>query len=200
MSWVAVSSRTAWIFLAAVLLFEGVGTGAVLLATVNFSISAVSDPMSVLTTGSRGADLWRLGSFLDMFGYLSAIPLVLYLASRFRGEPGIDFFTLAGILYLVMGALAAIIFALAAAPLIREYATNPSAKDAVATTFVALFRITTFGIWQTLNGILAGTWLLGVGRLAWMRGSRVLAPVLIAFGLLLAAGVAAHITGIFPGS
>lgn len=199
MSWGAVSSRTAWIFLAAVLLFEGI-TGAILLATVNFSISAVSDPMSVLATGLRGADLWRLGSFLDMFGYLSAIPLVLYLATRFRGEPGIDFFTLAGILYLVMGALAAIIFALAAAPLIREYATNPSAKDVIATTFVALYRITTPGIWQTLNGILAATWLLGVGRLAWMRGSRVLAPVLIAFGALLTLGALAHITGIIPGS
>jgi hypothetical protein len=199
MSWVAVSSRTAWIFLAAVLLFEGVG-GAIVLGTVNFSIPAVSDPMSVLTTGSRGADLWRLGSFLDMFGYLSAVPLVLYLATRFRGEPGIDFFTLAGILYLVMGALAAIIFALAAAPLIREYATNPSAKDAIATTFVALYRITTPGIWQTLNGILAGTWLLGIGRLAWMRGSRGLAPVLIGFGVLLVGGAAAHITGIIPGS
>jgi hypothetical protein len=154
----------------------------------------------VLTTGSRGADLWRLGSFLDMFGYLSEIPIALYLAHRFRGETGIDFFTLAGILYMVMGALAAILFALAAAPLIREYAINPSAKDAIATTFVALYRITTPGIWQTLNGILAGTWLLGIGRLAWIRGSRALAPVLVGFGVLLADGAAAHITGIFPGS
>jgi hypothetical protein len=199
MSWGAVSNRTAWVFLAAVVLFEAVSS-TILLASVNFSIAAVSDPMAVLTSGSRGADLWRLGSFLDMFGYLSAIPLALYLANRFRGEPGIDFFTLAGILYLVMGALAAIIFALAAAPLIREYATNPSAKEAIAATFVALFRITTFAIWQTLNGFLAGTWVLGVGRLAWIRGARVLGAVLIAFGLLLAGGVAAHITGIFPGS
>jgi hypothetical protein len=199
MSWVAVSSRTAWIFLAAFVLFEAVAV-TILMTSVNFSISAVSDPMIVLNSGSRGADLWRLGSFLDLFGYLSEIPLALYLAYRFRGEPGIDFFTLAGILYMVMGALAAIIFALAAAPLIREYAINPSAKDAIATTFVALYRITTPGIWQTLNGILAGTWLLGIGRLAWMRGSRVLAPVLIAFGVLLAGGVMAHISGIFPGS
>ncbi len=101
---------------------------------------------------------------------------------------------------MVMGALAAIIFALAAAPLIREYAINPSGKDAIATTFVALYRITTPGIWQTLNGILAGTWLLGTGRLAWRRGSRVLAPVLIGFGVLLVGGVVAHITGVVPGS
>jgi hypothetical protein len=199
MSWGAVSSRTAWIFLAAVLLFEAVGV-TILMVSVNFSIAAVSDPMIVLASGSRGADLWRLGSFLDLFGYLSAIPLALYLANRFRGEPGIDFFTLAGILYMVMGALAAIIFALVAAPLIREYAINPSAKDAIATTFVALYRITTPGIWQTLNGVLAGTWLLGTGRLAWRRGSRVLAPVLIGFGVLLVGGVVAHITGVVPGS
>ena len=56
MSWGAVSSRTAWIFLAAFVLFEVVSV-TILLASVNFSISILSDPMRVLTTGSRGADL-----------------------------------------------------------------------------------------------------------------------------------------------
>jgi hypothetical protein len=199
MRWGAVSSRTAWIFLAVCLVFEVVSV-TILLAGSNFSVSVVGDPMRVLTTGSRGADLWRLGSLLDMFGYLTAIPVVLYLGSRFREEPGIDFFTLSGILFLVMGALAAITFAFAAAPLIREYATNPSAKDAIATTFVALYRITTFGIWQTLNGFLVGTWGIGVGRLAWKHGARPLAWGLFALGVVYAGGAAAHISGIFPGS
>ena len=199
MSWGTVSSRTAWIFLAVCLMFEVVST-TILLASTNFSISMLSDPTSVLTTGAQGADLWRLGSLLDMFGYLTAIPLALYLRSRFRDESGIDFFTLAGILFMVMGALAAVIFAYAAAPLIREYATNSSAKDAVKTLFVALYRITTFGIWQTLNPLLAGIWVFGVGRMAWKRHAKVLGSVLIAIGLVLTAGLAAHLSGMFPGS
>jgi F0F1-type ATP synthase membrane subunit c/vacuolar-type H+-ATPase subunit K len=181
------------------LLFEVVSS-TILLASTNFSVSMLSDPVSVLTTGSRGADLWRLGSLLDMFGYLTALPLALYLRTRFRDESGIDFFTLAGILFMVMGALAAVMLAYAAAPLIREYATNPSAKDAIKTSFVALYRITTFGMWQTLNPVLAGIWVFGVGRMAWKRHERVLASVLIAIGLVLTAGLAAHLSGIFPGS
>jgi len=198
MSWGNVSLRTAWIFLAACLLFEAVSVTVLLAADVSASMNL--DPHRLIGTGARGADLQRLGSLLDMFGYLAAIPVVLYLGSRFRGEHGIDFFTLSGILFLVMGALAAIIFAFAVAPLIREYATNPTARDAIEPTFVALYRIAVFGIWQTLNGILAGIWAIGVGRLAWQQRARVLASVLFAVGLIYAGGAAAHISGIFPGS
>jgi len=199
MSWGAVSSRTAWIFLAVCLLFEASAV-TTMFAAVNFSTSALSDPLRQLTTGARGADLMRLGSLLDMFGYLTALPLALYLRSRFREEPGIDFFTLSGILFLVLGAVAAVILAFAAAPLIREYATASTAKDAIATTFAALYRIVVVAIWQTLNGFLAGIWLLGVGRLAWKQGARALAWSLIALGVVTAAFAVAHISGIYPGS
>jgi hypothetical protein len=113
MSWGNVTLRTAWIFLGACLLFEAVSVTVLLAADVSASMNL--DPHRLIGTGARGADLQRLGSLLDMFGYLAAIPVVLYLGSRFRGEPGIDFFTLSGILFLVMGALAAIIFAFAVA-------------------------------------------------------------------------------------
>jgi hypothetical protein len=148
----------------------------------------------------RGAGLVRGASFLDMFGYLAAVPIVLYLGNRFRGEHGIDFFTLAGLLFLVFGALAAIVLAYAGAPLIREYATSSTGKYAIEKTFVALYRITVFGIWQTLDSVLAGIWGFGIGWLAWRHGAKGLASVLIALGIILVGGVAAHISGVFPGS
>src|SRR6202165_4541828 len=198
MSWGNVSLRTAWIFLAACLLFEAVSVTVLCAGDVSASMNL--DPHRLITTGARGADLTRLRSLLDMFGYLAAIPVVLYLASRFRGEPGIDFFTLSGILFVVMGALAAIIFAFAVAPLIREYATSPTARDAIEPTFVALYRIAVFGIWQTLNGILAGIWAMGVGRLAWQERARALPRGVFGAGLFNAGGAPATIAGIFPGS
>lgn len=197
MSWGVVSSRTAWLFLGVCLLFEAASTAAFLAAA---SPATLSDPLRLLTTGTRGADLVRLASLLDMFGYLTALPLALYLRSRFREEPGIDFFTLAGILFMVFGAMAAVIFAYAAAPLIREYATTSAGRDATEKAFVALYHIVFFGIWQTLDGFLAGIWVFGVGRLAWKQNARVLAWVLFALGVFMAGFVAAHISGIYPGS
>jgi hypothetical protein len=198
MSWGVISSRTAWIFLAACLLFEASSVTA-MLAAANFSTATASDPLRLLHTGPRGADLMRLGSLLDMFGYLTAIPVVLYLRYRFREQPGIDFFTLAGILFLVMGALAAIILAFAAAPLIREYAISTSGKYATEKTFVALYRIVVFGIWQTLDGFLAGIWTFGVGWLAWRQRARLLAGVLFAIGVITAGFAVAHVSGLYPG-
>jgi len=98
-----------------------------------------------------------------------------------------------------MGALAAIILAFAGAPLIREYATSSTGKYATEKLFVALYRIVVFGMWQTLNGILAGTWAIGVGRLAWKQGARPLAWVLLVLGVIFAGGAAAHLSGTYPG-
>lgn len=199
MNWGNVSSGTAWFFLALCGLFEAASITAFLAAS-NFSLAATFDPAHMLRAGVRGANLVRSASFLDMFGYLAAIPIVLYLGHRFRGEPGIDFFTLAGILFLVFGALAAIVLAYAGAPLIREYATSSTGKYAMEKTFVALYRITVFGIWQTLDSVLAAIWGFGVAALAWRNGAKGLAWVLIAIGIVVAGGVAAHISGLFPGS
>jgi hypothetical protein len=82
----------------------------------------------------------------------------------------------------------------------REYATSASDKFAIAQAFVALYRIVFFGIWQTLDGVLAGIWAFGVGWLAWQRGARLLAGVLIALGLITAGFAAAHVSGVYPSS
>lgn len=198
MNWGTISTRTAWIFLAVCLLFEATSIVA-FLAAANFSTATLNDPLRLLKMGARGANLVRLGSLLDMFGYLTAMPLAIYLRSRFREKPGIDFFTLAGILFMVLGALAAVMFAYAAAPLIREYAASSSGRYATEKAFVALYRIVFFGIWQTLDGFLAGIWAFGVGWLAWQNRARLLACVLFAFGLIGAGFAAAHISGLYPG-
>ena len=199
MSRLTISTRTAWIFLAACLLFEA-GSVTDFLAAAGSSFATLNDPARLLATGVRGADLVRSASLLDMLGYLAAVPIALYLRQRYREEPGIDFFTLAGILFMVLGALGAVIFAYGGATLIREYATSTSGRYADAKTFETLYRVVFYGIWQTLDPFLWGVWAFGVGWLAWKRSDRLLAVLLTGLGLIGAVFAIAHISGLYPGS
>ena len=194
------TARTAWVFLAATAVVELASTIG-FLAAAGYSPSTVNDPARLVAVGDGGADLLRVASQLDMLGYLLAVPLAFYLRARFLGEAGIDLFTLAGIVALVLGALGAMAFAYGGVPLIHEYGSaSETGKQAIATTFATVHRIVIFGLWQTLDAGLAGVWLLGTGRLAWRRGVRPLGAVLIAFGTIGAAAAIAHISGIYPGS
>jgi len=171
------------------------------LAAADFSSATLNDPARLVAVGNRGADLLRAAALLDMFGYLSAVPLAIYLRVRFRGQNAIDLFTLAGVLFLVLGALGAVILAYAGAPLVHEYATaSASGKQLAATAFAMIHRIVFFGMWQTLDAFPAGVWLLGTGRLAWRQGARGLAAVLLAVGVFGLGFAVAHIVGFYPGS
>ncbi len=133
-----------------------------------------------------------------MFGYLSAVPLAIYLRERFRLDHAIDLFTLAGILFLVLGSLGAVILAFAGAPQVSEYATAPVAgKPVNAAVFATVYRIVFFGMWQTLDAFPAGLWLFGTGRLAWMQGARALAVVLLGVGVFGLVFAAVRIAGFF---
>lgn len=171
------------------------------MAAAGYSTFTLNDPAKLLAIGSDGAELLRIASQLDMLGYLLAVPLAFYLRARFLRQAGIDLFTLAGVVALVLGALGAMAFAYGGTPLIHEYARAPdTGKEAIFTTFATLHRIVFFGLWQTLDAGLAGVWLLGTGRLAWKGGARALAVVLIGFGIIAAAAAIAHISGIYPAS
>lgn len=199
MNWGRVNSQTALIFVGAVAFFEA-GSTIVFLAAAGFSPATLSDPARLVAVGERGADLLRVAALLDMFGYLSAVPLAIYLRERFRGQNAIDLFTLAGILFLVLGSLGALILAFAGAPLIREYETaSAGGKQVAATVFATVYRIVFYGIWQTLDPVVGGVWLFGTGRLAWRQGAKALGLVLLALGVTGLGAAIAHIGGVYPG-
>jgi hypothetical protein len=200
MSSVGVSARSASYYLAAVAAFEIVSTLA-FLAAAGFSPATVNDPTRLVGVGSNNADLLRAAALLDMFGYLAAVPLALYLRERYRGETAIDLFTLAGTVSLFLGALGAATFAFAGPPLIHEYVTaSASTKQAVVRSFATVQRVVFSGLWQTLDGFLDALWLIGTGRLAWRKGPITLAMVLIAAGVVSGGIAITHVIGVFPGS
>lgn len=182
-------------FIAAVLLFEVASIGLFLAAA---NLATLNDPAKLLRTGDHSAALLRTASLLDMLGYLSAIPIALYLRERFRDEPGIELFTLAGVLFMATGALAAVAFAAAGPPLIHEYAASTSGRYGTEKAFETVYRIVFYGAWQTLDPILAAAWAVGVGLIARKYRETALSGVLIAIGAVAAAFFIARMTGALP--
>jgi Domain of unknown function (DUF4386) len=161
-------------------------SGLLFFATGGVSAQGTPDTQAMLATGASGADLVRWASFLDLFGYLLLAPLALYLRQRFRHDPLIDLYTVAGLAYILFGALGAIILASAAPMLMRDYATASVAqRESIATTFATLNQIVSVGLWQILEGIPAGVWLIGIGTSVYHAKHRLLSFVPFALGGLL---------------
>lgn len=186
-------------FIAASLLFELVSI-VLFLAAANYSLATLNDPARLLHAGDSHVGQLRVASLLDMLGYLSAIPIALHLRERFREEPGIDLFTLAGVLFMATGALAAVAFAAAGPPLIHEYAASTSGRYGTVKAFETVYRIVFYGAWQTVDPILAAVWAVGVGLIARKHRETALSGVLIAIGAVAAAFFVARITGALPAS
>ena len=143
------------------------------------------DPSTLLGSGPTGASLIRWGSLIDMAGYLSIAPVVLYLRARYSTARYADLYALAGLALVVIGSIGAVAMATAAPPLINDYATASAAqRQAVLPAFATLYRAVVLGLWQTLETIPATVWLLGVASAARLKGPRSVFLVLLVLGLI----------------
>ena len=143
------------------------------------------DPSKLLASGASGASLIRWGSLIDMFGYLSIAPVVLYLRGRYSAARYVDIFAAAGLGLVIIGSIGAVSMATAAPPLINGYLTaGPAERQALLPAFATLYRAVVLGLWQTLETIPAAIWLLGMAWTVRREGSRPLFVILIAIGLV----------------
>jgi len=126
------------------------------------------DPTTILEGGPSSAALLRWGAYGDMFySYLLLAPLAVFLHRRLRQrKPWLaDLGTLAAFAYIVAGAAGAAILGTVGPTLIETYAAAAAAdRPQIAVSFGVL-RDITFGVWQVLDPITAGTWLVSVGWL-----------------------------------
>jgi hypothetical protein len=126
-------------------------------------------PEAALGAGRDTAVLWRWGFFGDMlFSYLLLLPLALFLHRRLRERrPWLADLGLAGALaYILIGGAAAAILAQAGSSLIEAHdAAAPADRAAILTALHLLRDAFVYGVWQTLDGITAGSWALSVGWL-----------------------------------
>lgn len=174
-------------------------SGFLFFAAAGYSAKANQDPQALLAAGGSSPDIFRWASVVDLFGYLLVAPLVAYLYHRFRDEPRTVLYTAAGFAYILVGAIGAIIFLAAEPMLLRNYASASATvaqRAAIATTFTALYQIVVVGLWQTLECIPAGVWLLGTGSNLYRGNRRALALVPFALGSLYLLLAAVRLLGI----
>ena len=153
--------------LAAVLAFGSTLLG---LAAVNFnSADTYANPSSMLALGARGAALLRWSSIADMFGfYLLLMPLALYLGSWLRPSSPhlVTLYSVCGLCYALIGAIAAALMAAVLPPLIRTYATaSPQQRESLQLIFDSFYRAGFQGLFNPLEMLVGATWWLGMAPL-----------------------------------
>src|SRR5438034_774151 len=150
--------------LAALLAFGSIGFLVVVLG-VN------TDPFSNLTfilgIGANGANLFRWGMILDMFGYyLLLAPLALLLWSRLqpKGMNLITLYTFCGLAYMLIGAIGAATLAAISPPLIEGYGHASVQQHLMyEVVFSGFINVVYVGLWNLLESSLGGIWWLGIG-------------------------------------
>ena len=143
------------------------------------------DPSKLLASGPTGASLIRWGSLIDMLGYMSIAPVVIYLRARYSMARYSDLFAVAGLAVVVIGSIGAVSMATAAPPLITEYAAGSAAqKAALLPVFATLYRAVVIGLWQTLETIPATIWLIGNALAARRHGPRAVFLILLVAGVI----------------
>jgi hypothetical protein len=141
-----------------------------LVAAFGWNVEAMlfGDPNAALGGGTTGAALLRWGAIIDMFySYLLIAPLALFLHRRLRPlKPWLaDLGAVGAFAYIFVGAAGAAMLGTVGPTLVEAYAAAaPADRVAIATSF-AMLRDITFALWQVLDPITAGTWILSVGWL-----------------------------------
>ena len=175
---------------AAVALIVTVILGAVsnvlFLAAFQFRWDWFADPALLVTGGARSGELLRWASITDLLSYYlptAIVALALDSALRPRGPLLARASMLAGLGYVLAGAIGAAVLATAGPALAQEYERPGADKAAVAIVFALLIDVVFRGIWQLLNGVLLGVWWFGIACLtradqpSFARLSAVLAAV-----------------------
>jgi hypothetical protein len=168
-------------------------SGILFLAAADFSWEPFLEPAELLESGPSTAEFLRWGALTDMFGYyLLFVPLFLAVGTVLRRTRGplVDLFTVGALMYVVIGALAAVVLATAAPPLLEAYQNaGPEARRGLALAFTTLVDAVYKGAWQTLEVIPLAVWFIGTGVLLSAR-QRVLGAIGVAAGLAGLAGSA----------
>lgn len=148
--------------------------------------SIFGEPSAILGRGAEAAALLRWGAIGDMFySYLLLVPLALFLHRRLRPiRPWLaDLGTLAGLAYIFVGGAGAAVLAIAGSSLVEAYSTAAAADQAaIATSFELVRNIVFFALWQMLDALTLGAWVLSVGVLL-LDQRRVVSRLLVVLGV-----------------
>jgi len=161
------------------------------LAAYDFDVKTLgSNPGALPARGAEVAGLLRLGTIVDMLGYLAFAPIVLYLHRRLSaavsdgvrmlGLPSL--LTFCGLGFVLVGSIGAVLYASAGPPLLEASSGGSASATAARIAFAALGNGVSAGLWGTLEQLLLAVWLIGVGWLVRAEG-RAFASLAMVAGL-----------------
>jgi len=181
------SGRVAIAFAVATVTLE-LTAGLMYSAATGFSTLLTVEPSKLLASGAAGASLIHWGSLIDMLGYLSMAPVVIYLRDRYASARYVDLFAAAGLAVVVIGSIGAAAMATAAPALISDYVgANAAHKQALLPAFATLYRVVVLGLWQTLEAFPLTVWLLGSASAVRREGPRSVFVILLVLGVVIGA-------------
>ena len=125
-----------------------------------------SDPTPLLLIGSTGANWFHWSMAFDLFGYLSLVPIVVlgYRWFREKGPNIVLLYSLCGVLYSVIGSIGAVSLGVVVPTLAEQYpAAPPSQQEAMHVIINVFYSMVVRGLWNPLEILLLGIWLLGIG-------------------------------------
>jgi hypothetical protein len=148
--------------------------GLTYLAVYDFDFVALgADPTALPARGAAVATLLRWGLIVDLLGYLALAPVVFYLHRRFTaagsdtsGRPWVvDVVTFGGLGWVLAGSIGATLLASVGPTLIQASAAAGETAISARVAYAALANAVVVGLWGTLEWLLLGVWLIGVGWL-----------------------------------
>ena len=164
---------------------------------INFSPDVATNPAVMLSIGTHGANLLRWGMILDMLGYyLPLLPVALFLQRWLepKNPYWVRFYTICGLVYILIGAVGAGILAAVSPSLILAYGqASVEQRYVLETIFITMWNMVFGGMWR-LGGTLVGLWFLGIGLL--LRDERRIFSIV---SMILGASPFLGLLGTFPG-
>ena len=166
-----------------------------------------ANPGALPGRGSEVAGLLRWGGVVDMLGYLALAPIVLYLhgrlgataSERVRASGLVGLLTMSGLGFVLVGSIGAVLYASVGPPLLDASAAGSETATAARVAFAALGNGVLVGLWGTLEQLLLGIWLIGVGWLMRTEGRTFGWLAVVAGGGALSYAAKTGLTGHPPG-
>lgn len=160
-------------------------------------LGLVNDPGMLIGIGPDDAGLLRWAYLADMLGYYFLLAPVILVLRQQDGSSVANLGAAGGLAYVVIGSLGAVMLATVSPPLIESFAGGgPVERAAARTTFVALTEGVHHGLWQSLDPIVAGAWLLVSGRSLRRAGASAIRGMAVVISVLALAGSASRILGL----
>lgn len=165
---VALTLRTAALGAITLTVALGMISNLLFVAAFQFRLDWLFEPALAVTAGAASAELLKWAAITDLFSYYlptAVVAIALWVALRAEGEVIAGLATIAALAYVIAGSIGAGALAMGGSLLLREHAAPGADQAAIGVAFATLIEVVWRGIWQLIDLVFVGTWMLGIARL-----------------------------------